>query len=122
MSGKRPTTVAEYIQAAPLEGQPHLRKIRAILKKAAPKAEETIKWNAPFYIDPRFVYSFAAFKEHLVFVPTPPVLKEFAKELEGYKTTINYLKLRYDEPLPEALIRKMALYRVRHMGDRESFW
>ena len=45
MARKRPTTIAEYIRAAPREGQPHLRRLYAILKSVAPEAEETIKWG-----------------------------------------------------------------------------
>ncbi len=45
MASKRPTTIAEYIQAAPREGQPHLRRLYAILKSVAPEAAEAIKWG-----------------------------------------------------------------------------
>jgi len=34
--------IAEYISASPKEAQKHLREMRAILKKAAPKANEDI--------------------------------------------------------------------------------
>ena len=124
MAGKRPTTIAEYIQAAPREGQPHLRRLYAILKSVAPKAEETIKWGNPFFVEPRFVFAFSACKAHLNFAPTPEALGAFREELEGHKTTKNYLQLPYDEPLPETLIRKIAKYRVRALRDREddAFW
>jgi uncharacterized protein YdhG (YjbR/CyaY superfamily) len=118
----RPKTVTEYIAAAPPVARPHLRRLRAILRSVAPDAEEVIKWNAPFYIDPRYIFSFGAFKAHCVLAPTPAVLAAFQEELEAYETTTNYLKLRYDEPLPEALIRRIAKYRLRHMGDRDTFW
>ena len=117
-----PTTIAEYIAAAPRAGQPHLREVYAILKSVAPKAEEAIKWGAPFFIDPRFIFSFAAFKAHCVLAPTPAALAAFEQELAGYETTINYLKIPYDEPVPAALIRRIAKYRVAHMGDRDTFW
>ena len=52
MPDARPTTVPAYIDAAPAAARPHLRKLRALLRKAAPKATETIKWNAPFYVEP----------------------------------------------------------------------
>ena len=45
MAGKRPTTIAEYIRAAPREGQPHLRRLYAILKRVAPEAEEQTTTN-----------------------------------------------------------------------------
>ena len=70
MAAKRPATIAEYIKAAPREGQPHLRRLRAILRKVAPKAEEAIKWGAPFYIEPRFLFSFNACKAHCSFAPS----------------------------------------------------
>jgi uncharacterized protein YdhG (YjbR/CyaY superfamily) len=122
MATRRPTTVAEYIAAAPLEGQPHLRRLRAILKSIAPDADEVIKWGAPFYVNPRFVFSFSAFKNHCVFAPTAATLAAFSKELAKHETTKNYLKIPYDKPVPEALIRRIAKYRVRHMGEGDSFW
>jgi uncharacterized protein YdhG (YjbR/CyaY superfamily) len=88
----------------------------------APDAEEAIKWGAPFFVNPRFVYAFSAFKAHCTFAPTPAVLEAFREELKGHQTTKNYLKLRYDEPLPEDLIRRIAEYRVRNMGDGDGFW
>jgi len=122
MAGKRPTTIDEYIRAAPAAGQPHLRRVYAILRSVAPDAQEVIKWGAPFFVDPRFVFSFSAFKAHLVLAPTPAVLEHFREELQGHQTTKNYLKIPYDEPVPEKLIRKIATYRVKNMGEGDSFW
>jgi uncharacterized protein YdhG (YjbR/CyaY superfamily) len=122
MAGKRPTTIAEYIRAAPREGQPHLRRLYAILKSVAPKAQEAIKWGTPFFVEPRFVFAFAAFKAHCVFAPTPAALQVFRKELKQHRTTKNYLQLPYDKPLPESLIRKIAKYRLRNMGKGDAFW
>lgn len=122
MARTRPTTIPEYIQAAPREGHPHLRRLYAILKSVAPDAQEAIKWGAPFFVNPRFVYTFNACKAHLNFAPSQAALKAFRRELKDYQTTKNFLQIRYDEPLPEALIRKIAKYRVRNMGEGESFW
>ena len=44
---KKPTTVDEYFAAAPREAQKALHEMRAILKKAAPKATEAVKWGSP---------------------------------------------------------------------------
>ena len=124
MPGKRPTTIAEYIQAAPIEGQPHLRQIHAILKSVAPKAEEAIKWGAPFFIEPRFVFSFSAHKSHLNFAPTAATVAAFQKQMAKHKTTTHMLQVSYDEPLPEALIRKMAKHCLLTVSKRkdDSFW
>ena len=124
MTSKRPTTIAEYIRAAPREGQPHLHRLYEILKSVAPDADAIIKWGAPFFVEPRFLFSFSAFKAHCVLAPAPETLKAFRNELEGHETTKNYLKLPYSKPLPESLIRKMAEYRLRVVRERtdDSFW
>ena len=124
MAGKRPTTIAEYIRAAPRAGQPHLRKLYRILRSVAPEADAIIKWNQPFFVEPRFLFSFTAFKEHLALAPSPSALKAFRRELAGHATTKNYLKIRYDEPLPESLIRRIAEHRLREVQARgdDGFW
>jgi len=124
MAGKRPTTIAEYIRAAPPEGQPHLRRLHAILKNVAPEAEEAIKWGTPFFVEPRFLFAFSAHKAHLSFVPTAAALAAFAKELEEHSTTKGTLRILYKESLPEDLIRKIARYCVKELRARESdsFW
>jgi uncharacterized protein YdhG (YjbR/CyaY superfamily) len=124
MAGKRPTTIAEYIRAAPREGQPHLRRLYAILKSVAPKAQEAIKWGNPFFIEPRFLFAFSAHKAHLSFVLMEGGLEPFHKELAKHRTTKGTLSIPYNKPLPEALIRKIAKYRVRALRERDddSFW
>jgi len=124
MATKRPTTIAEYIRAAPREGQPHLRRLYAILKSVAPEAEEAIKWGTPFFVEPRFLFAFSAHTAHLDFAPTEAALKVFRKELEKHKTTKNYLQIPYSKPLPEALVRKIAEYRVWDVRERadDGFW
>ena len=117
-------TIAEYIAAAPAVGQPHLRQLYAILKQAAPEAEEAIKWGTPFFVEPRFVFAFSAHKAHMNLALTEAVLQLFADALAPYKTTRNLLQLPYQQPLPEALIQKLAEERVREVGARtdEAFW
>jgi uncharacterized protein YdhG (YjbR/CyaY superfamily) len=124
MAGKRPTTIAEYILAAPPEGQPHLRRLRALLRKVAPKAKEAIKWGQPFFVEPRFLFSFNANKAHVNFAPSAATLQHFRKELAAYRTTKNFLQVRYDEPLPEDLIRRLAEHQLQAVTAREddAFW
>ena len=124
MASRRPATIAEYIQTAPRDGHRHLRRLYAILKSVAPGAEETIKWGVPFFVEPRFLFSFSAFKSHCVFAPTPAALKRFRNELKDHKTTKNFLQIPYDTPLPENLIRKIAEYRLATMRERkdDAFW
>lgn len=124
MASTRPTTIAEYIEAAPADGQAHLRRLYEILRSVAPGAEETIKWGTPFFVEPRYLFSFSAHKAHCNFAPSEETLERFRDELEAHRTTKNYLQVPYDEPVPEDLIRRMAEYRARVVREREDdgFW
>ena len=124
MAKQRPTTIAQYIQAAPPQAHPHLRRLYAILKGVAPGATETIKWGMPFFVEPRFLFSFSAHKAHLSFAPMVDGLEPFRKELAKHDTTRNFLKIPYDKPLPEALIRKIAKHCLRSVRGRDGdgFW
>ena len=124
MASKRPTTIAEYVRAAPHEGQPHLRRLYVILKSAAPESEEAIKWGIPFFVEPRFLFAFSAHEAHLNFAPTAAGLEPFRKELEKHQTTKGTLQIPYNKSLPEDLVRKIAAHRLQDVREREdeAFW
>ena len=124
MAGKRPTTIAEYIRAAPREDQPHLRRLYAILKRVAPEAEEAIKWGTPYFVEPRFLFAFSAHKAHCSFAPIASAMEAFRKELEKHQTTKGLLKIPYNASLPEDLVRTIAEYCLQEVSEREddAFW
>ena len=121
MATKKPTTIAEYIDLAPVASQTHLRQLYAILKRIAPTAEETIKWGTPFFVEPRFLFAFSAHKAHLNFTPMAEAMEPFREELKKHKTTPKgMLQVPYNKPLPEDLIRRIAKHRVQTLRDRED--
>jgi uncharacterized protein YdhG (YjbR/CyaY superfamily) len=122
MSKTKPATVAEYIAASPAHARTKLRELRAILQRAAPKAAETLKWRTPVFEEKRILYAYAAFKSHLSFMPTPAAMKPFAKELAKYKTGKGSIQFPYDEPLPKALIARIAAFRVKEVRDNDARW
>lgn len=122
MAKARPTTIAEYIRAAPKEGQKALREMRAILRKAAPRATEVLKWGSPAFEEKRILFAFAAFKSHLSFMPTPSAMKPFKRELTRYKTGKGSIQFPYDRPLPKALIGRIAARRVKELREKDTRW
>jgi len=124
MPKQHPATIAKYIDAAPREARPHLRRLYALLRRVAPDAREEIKWGTPFFVEPRFLFAFSAHKSHLNFAPMAAALEPFRKELEAHRTTKNFLQVRYDEALPEDLIRRIAERCVLTLRAREddAFW
>ena len=122
MPKTKPTTVNEYIDVAPKEAQKKLREIRAILKKVAPNATETLKWGSPVFEEKRILFAFAAFKSHLNFMPTHPAMEPFKKELAGYITGKDTIQFPYNKPLPKVLIRKIAAFRVKQVREKDARW
>jgi len=118
----KPTTVTEYINAAPKETRQKLREMRATVRAAAPGAAEGLKWSMPAYSYRRILVTFAVFKHHIGFYPTPPAVKAFAKQLSGYKTATGSIQFPLDKPLPLDLIRKITAFRVRESVDEDKKW
>jgi len=120
----RANSVEDYIDQSPEQGQALLRELFELLKGVAPEAETVIKWGAPFFIEPRYLFSFSAHKAHLNFSPMASGLAPFRDELKEHKTTKNFLQVPYDAELPADLIRRIAEHRVAEVAEREddSFW
>ena len=105
-AGKR--AVDAYIAAAPRAAQPHLRRLREVIKGAAPKAEEKISYGMPFYeYRGRLVY-FAAFKKHVGLYAVGE-----ARGLQRYFYGASTLRFPFGEPLPAAQISRLVKARVK---------
>jgi uncharacterized protein YdhG (YjbR/CyaY superfamily) len=103
--------VDAYIAAAPKEAQPLLRQLRALIKGAAPKAEERISYGMPHYdYHGRLIY-FAAFKNHVGVYPGGYADKY--PELKPYTTGKGTYRFPLDQPLPAALLRRYVKGRVK---------
>ncbi len=110
MAKKQPVTIKEYIAAAPPEARPHLRRLYRILRNAAPEGTEAIKWGVPVFWKGRVLFGFAAYKAHVSFGPGPAAVRRFSRELAGYGTGKGTIRIPYDRPLPEDLVRRIAQY------------
>jgi len=118
----KPTTVTEYINAAPKEARQKLREMRATVRAAAPGAAEGLKWSMPAYSYRRILVTFAGFKHHIGFYPTPSAVKAFAKQLSGFKTAAGSIQFPLDKPLPLDLIRKITAFRVKESVEEDKKW
>lgn len=119
---KRPTTITEYINAAAKEARPKLREMRDCIRSVAPGAEEGLKWGMPAFSYKRILVTFAAFKHHIGFYPTPSAVKAFAKELTKYKTATGSIQFPLDKPLPIKLIKNITAFRVMESKAIDVKW
>jgi uncharacterized protein YdhG (YjbR/CyaY superfamily) len=106
-------TIDEYIAGFPKDVQKKLESIRTVIRKAAPKAEEAIKYAIPTFVLNGNLVHFAAFKNHIGFYPAPMGLKEFEKELAAYAGGKGSVQFPINEPMPLSLITKIVKFRVQ---------
>jgi uncharacterized protein YdhG (YjbR/CyaY superfamily) len=114
--------VAEYIAAAPKETRTRLRELRKCIRAAAPGAVEGLKWRMPAYSYQRILVMFAAFKHHVSLFPTTLAVRTFAKDLKKYKTSPGTIQFPLDKPIPAALVRKIAAFRVKDSLKKDGKW
>ncbi|PKN94883.1 MAG: hypothetical protein CVU44_03500 [Chloroflexi bacterium HGW-Chloroflexi-6] len=107
-----PQTIDEYIANFPKDIQEILEKIRAVVKAAAPGAEEKISYQMPtFFLNGNLVH-FAAFKKHIGLYPTPSGITEFNDELSAYVKAKGSIQFPLDKPIPYDLIGKITTFRA----------
>lgn len=118
-TNKTPTNVMDaYIANAPKDIQVILERVRATIRKAAPKAEETINYGIPTFTLEGNLVHFAGFKNHIGFYPTPSGIEKFKKELSIYEGAKGSVKFPLDKPIPYTLISKIVKFRVKENLER----
>jgi len=110
-STKSSAEVDAYIAAAPPRAQPLLRRIRALIKKNAPMAEERISYRMPYYhYNGRLVY-FAVHTNHVGLYALGQTYQ--AEGLKRYVAAKGTLQFPFDEKLPEVKIAALIRKRVK---------
>jgi len=112
MQSLLPKNIDEYIMNFPADVQKKLEQIRRTIKKAAPNAEEAIKYAMPSFIYNGNLVYFAAYKKHIGFYPVPLGDAAFKKEVSVYQKTKGTLQFPLDKPVPLDLIARIVKLRV----------
>ncbi|HWB11380.1 MAG TPA: DUF1801 domain-containing protein [Pirellulales bacterium] len=94
-----------------------LRALRETIRAVIPQAEEGISYGMPaFRLHGKVVAGFAAFKNHLTYVPhSGSVLGQLPKELKAYSTTKSAVHFAIDKPLPKTLVKKLIAVRLKEI-------
>jgi uncharacterized protein YdhG (YjbR/CyaY superfamily) len=102
------TTVDEYFAAASPEVRPILEEIRELVKRTMPDAQETISYQMPAFRLKRVFFFYAAFKQHIGIYPPLSDDDPLAAELLPYRGEKGNLKFPLSQPIPYALIARIA--------------
>ncbi|MEE6273209.1 DUF1801 domain-containing protein [Georgenia sp. MJ206] len=101
-----------YIAAAPEPFRPSLERLRAILARTLPEAEEIVAYNMPgFTIGGAVVASYAAFSKQCGLYLLPGAISEHADEIAaaGLKATKTGITFTPRRPIPDDLVARLAL-------------
>src|SRR5450755_1180689 len=115
-----PGEVDEYLHGVEEPGRSTLQTLRRTILEIVPDAEQVISCRVPaFRVRGETVAGFAAFKNHLSYLPlSGSVLSQLADELDGYTMTKSSLHFPDDRPLPKALVKKLIAVRLAQVGRR----
>jgi len=113
MKGSQIENIDDYMAGFPDDIREKLESIRKTIRKAAPKAEEAIKYGMPTFTLEGNLVHFAAFKNHIGFYPAPQGLLEFRKELAAYQGSKGAVRFPLDKPVPLGVITKIVRFRVK---------
>ncbi len=108
-----PESIDAYIASLPPDTQEILQRIRAIIREAAPDAQEAIRYQIPTFLLHGNLVHFAAFKAHIGFYPTPEGIEAFRAELAPYEGGKGTIRFPLDRPIPYDLIRRIVEQRAR---------
>jgi uncharacterized protein YdhG (YjbR/CyaY superfamily) len=113
-----PKDIDSYIAGFPQDVQVILQELRAVIKQAAPQAEEAISYQIPTFRLKGNLVHFAAFKNHIGFYPTSSGIEKFKNELSAYELARGTVRFPLDRPLPLGLISKIVKFRVKENLER----
>lgn len=113
-------TVDEYIAAQPEAARGVLDRVRKAIRRALPRAEESISYNMPAYrIAGKAVIYFAGWKTHYsVYPATREIVEELGSELEPYEVEKGTIRFPFSERVPVQLIARIARLRGLPAGRR----
>jgi uncharacterized protein YdhG (YjbR/CyaY superfamily) len=114
----QPKTIDDYIALFPPEVQQILQKIRAIVREAAPQAQEAIKYQMPTFVLNGNLVHFAAFKNHIGFYPVPSGIEKFKDELAVYEGGKGSVQFPLNQPMPYDLITRIVAFRVEENSKK----
>ena len=107
--------VDAYLEGLDQTKRSTLDQLRRDILAAVPEAEQGISYAMPaFRVDGKVIAGFAAFKNHLSYLPhSGSVFTELGNELANYKTSSGALQFPVDAPLPKTLVKKLVTTRLR---------
>ena len=107
--------IDDYLRRLDEPKRSTLGQLRRDILAVVPSAEQCLSYAVPgFKIDGKTIAGFAAFKNHLSYLPhSGSVFPELAAELAEYEKSLGSLRFAVDRALPRDLVEKLIAVRLR---------
>mgnify|MGYP003471526707 CR=1 FL=1 len=109
----------EYLANQPEKNREALAKLRRLVRKLVPEAEEKISYGMPMYKFHGMLVGFAGYKNHIGFYPGA-IVERFADELKDFKTSKGTIQFLVDKPIPDELLKRIIEARVEENLNRKK--
>ena len=106
----QPAPIDAYIASFPPEAQARLQAVRGAIRAVAPLAEERISYGIPTFWQGRNLIHYAAFARHIGLYPGAAAIEVFGDEMTPYRHARSSIQFPLQEPLPLALIQRIAAW------------
>jgi uncharacterized protein YdhG (YjbR/CyaY superfamily) len=104
------TIVTEYIEKLVPAEKAFFSHLRQLVYEVVPEAEDSFSYGIPTYkYKGKYMIAFASNKKFLSIYPGAEVISVFKKELEPFKLSKGTISFTPENPLPDALLRKIIL-------------
>lgn len=114
-----PRNVAEYLAGVPEPARSTLKKVRAMIRSAAPaEATECISYGMPAFKHKGVLVWFAAFSNHCSLFPTAAVVEAFKGDLTGFPTSKGTIQFPTDKALPGTLVKRLVRARIAQIESK----
>jgi len=115
-------SVDEYIASRPERIRGVLARVRTVIRRALPKADEVISYQIPAYkLKGGTVIYFAGWANHYsVYPSTAAVVAAFKKELGRYEMSKGTIRFPLTEAVPASLIAGIARVRAQEVAERAA--
>ena len=112
--------IDDYLANIPEPKRTTLERLRRTILSIIPDAEQGISYGMPaFRLHGKVIAGFAAFKNHLTYVPhSGSVLDKLPDELANYTQSKSALRFAIDKPLPKSLVKKLIAVRLAEVRGR----
>jgi uncharacterized protein YdhG (YjbR/CyaY superfamily) len=103
-----PRTVDEYLRGISPDSRAALKRLRTIIRTAAPNAEELLSYGHPAFRQGKMRVNYAAFHDHCSLFGWARVREQFSSELAPFETGRGTLAFTPNRPLPPDLVSRIV--------------